>query len=217
MKFPDFKNELLYSAQGFLPVGCDEVGVAPLAGPVVAAACMLDKNSIGKYRSKTKWYARVRDSKTTNEEEREILLQKILPHCIAYGVGEVWPEEIDKLNIHHASRKAMKLAVEQLISNLKDKKTVENKKIFIIIDGRFKIPDIEFEQKTVVKGDLKVLSIAAASIIAKVHRDNIMRELDQKFPNYGFKNHKGYGTKQHYNAIEKHGICDIHRRSFVKQ
>src|SRR6185369_8430312 len=103
MVFPDFKNELQYLEQGYdFIIGCDEVGVSPLAGPVVAAACLLDPISIGKYRTKNKWYFRVRDSKTTNEVERQILLKEIFKNAIAYGIGAVWQKDIDKLNIHNA-------------------------------------------------------------------------------------------------------------------
>src|SRR5437868_1952084 len=107
MRFPNFKSELKYMQKGYnFVAGCDEVGVSPLAGPVVAAACLLDPKSIGKYRSKNKWYYRVRDSKTTSPKEREILLKQILKNTLAYGVGEVWQKDIDTLNIHHASLKA---------------------------------------------------------------------------------------------------------------
>src|SRR5438477_2265068 len=122
MKFPSFNNELKCLNEGYEYVaGCDEVGVAPLAGPVVAAACILNKDSIGKYRSRNKWYARVRDSKTTSEEEREILLKEILKNCVAYGVGEVWQEDIDRLNIHHATLLAMQLAILELRRKIEDK------------------------------------------------------------------------------------------------
>lgn len=213
MRFPTFKNELECLQSGYTYVaGCDEVGVAPLAGPVVAAACILDHNSIGRYRSKNKWYHRVRDSKTTNEEEREVLLKEILEHTVAYGIGEVWQEEIDVLNIHHASRKAMRLATENLLSKV----STPDAKVILFIDGRFKIPEIEVEQKVVVKGDSVILSISAASIIAKVHRDNIMKKLHQEFPQYGFLANKGYPTLAHRKALKEYGITRVHRKSFVK-
>ncbi|OGJ03337.1 ribonuclease HII [Candidatus Nomurabacteria bacterium RIFCSPLOWO2_12_FULL_46_14] len=213
MQFPDFKSESEYLAKGYKYVaGCDEAGRGPLAGPVVAAACVLDKNSIGKYRSKNKWYARVRDSKTITEEEREILLQKILPNCLAWGVGAVWPAEIDRLNIHHASLLAMRRAVAELMKNLPKKQG----RIFLLVDGRFQIPELQMGQQSIIDGDALSLSIAAASIIAKAHRDAIMRRLDASFPQYGFARHKGYGTKEHTSAIHKFGICDLHRKSFIK-
>lgn len=218
MRFPSFKNERKCLEDGYAFVaGCDEVGMGPLAGPVVAAACILDPNSIGKYRSKDKWYARVRDSKTTNEEEREILLREILKHTVAFGVGEVWQAEIDQLNIHHASMLAMRRSIENLLSNLPPLTS----HLKILIDGRFMIPKLEMgnwklEQKAVIDGDALILSISAASIIAKVHRDKIMHTLHAKFPQYGFKNHKGYGTPEHKIALKKFGITDVHRKSFVK-
>jgi ribonuclease HII len=211
MRFPDFKNELKYLKKGFdLVAGCDEVGMGPLAGPVVAAACILDPKSIGKYRTRNKWYHRVRDSKTINEGEREVLQKEILKNCLAYGVGEVWQEEIDQLNIHHASLLAMRRAVEGLLEKIK------GEKVFLLVDGRFKIPEILVEQKAVIDGDALILSISAASIIAKVHRDKIMHLLHQKFPQYGFKNHKGYSTREHKVALKKWGISQVHRKSFVK-
>jgi ribonuclease HII len=221
MRFPHFKNELKYIGEGYdFVAGCDEVGVSPLAGPVVAAACILDPESVGRYRTKSKWYYRVRDSKTTNESERQILLKEILEHTVAYGVGVVWHEEIDALNIHHASLKAMRLANEELLQKIEKIKNTDIKspqKILLFIDGRFKIPNLPVDQKTVVAGDSEILSISAASIIAKVHRDNIMRELDSKFPEYGFKNHKGYNTREHQEAIKKFGATPFHRRSFFQK
>jgi ribonuclease HII len=213
MKFPDYKREIESIAQGYsFAAGCDEVGVAPLAGPVVAAACILRADSIGKYRSKNKWYSRVRDSKTTSGKERETLLEEILKNIIAYGVGEVWQDEIDSLNIHHASLKAMRLAVEDMMSKLPN----AGEKIFLFIDGRFKIPDIKVDQKNIIDGDALVLSISAASIIAKVHRDKIMKDLHEKFPVYGFDRHKGYATSAHRAAIKKYGPIAAHRKSFLK-
>jgi ribonuclease HII len=222
MRFPTYRNELKYMSQGYnFVAGCDEVGVSPLAGPVVAAACLLNPVSIGKYRSKNKWYCRVRDSKTTNEIERQILLKKILENTIVYGVGEVWQEEIDRLNIHNASLRAMKLATEELLQKIAELGK-NSQKILLFVDGRFKIPelysaDVVLHQKSVIAGDSQILSISAASIIAKVHRDNIMRELDGRFPEYGFAKHKGYNTKEHQNAIKKFGVTELHRRSFFKK
>lgn len=217
MQHPHFKNELVAIEKGFLAVGCDEVGRGPLAGPVVAAACVLDPESIGKYCSKNKWYARVRDSKMTSEEEREVLLEKILEHTLAHGLGIIWQDQIDKINIHNASLLAMRRAVEDLLSKLAHNTPSRSRRIVIFVDGRFTIPGLpNIEQKSIISGDAQVLSIAAASIIAKVHRDNIMKELHKKFPDYGFSRHKGYGTKQHKLAIKKHGITEVHRKSFMK-
>ena len=221
MKFPDFKNEKEKLEQGFsFIIGCDEVGVSPLAGPVVAAACIIDPKCIGTYRSKNKWYYRVRDSKTTNEKERDILLQEILPNCLAFGLGEVSPEEIDTINIHHASILAKKKAIEEVLRKI-ESKAGESDKFFLFVDGLFGIKNLEHpkfhvEQKAVVAGDEKILSISAASIIAKVHRDGILKQYEAKFPDYGFAKHKGYNTKAHRAAILKNGVTDIHRRSFLR-
>lgn len=209
MRFPTFKNELKCIEDGFLVVGCDEVGRGPLAGPVVACACVLDHSSIND--EEDRWHARVRDSKTISEKEREELCAKIMQNSLAWGIGEVWQEEIDEINIHNATLLAMKRAVEALLA-----KVDKAEKYFIFIDGRFKIPDLLHQQKTIVKGDAEVLSIAAASIIAKVHRDNIMKKFDVEFPQYGFRNHKGYGTKEHQNALKKWGPVALHRRTFLK-
>jgi ribonuclease HII len=210
MRFPDFKKELKYIDDGYLVIGCDEVGRGPLAGPVVAAACILDHKSIDD-KSLDKWYSRIRDSKTIKEEEREILNEKILHNSTVYGIGEVWQEEIDNINIHNASLLAMKRAIDDLMNKIK----IRVDKIVILIDGKFTISGLNIKQESIIDGDALILSISAASIIAKVHRDRIMKENHDKFPVYGFDNHKGYATKEHKNAIKKHGICPIHRRSFV--
>src|SRR3989344_3906305 len=213
MQFPDFKNEIKCFAEGYtLVVGCDEAGRGPVAGPVVAAACVLDKNSIGKNRTKNKWYARVRDSKLITEAERNILEKEIKSHVLAWGVGEVSHKEVDKINIHNASLLAMRRAVENLLQKAKSVK----QKAFLFVDGRFKIPELTIEQKSVIDGDAKILSISAASIIAKVYRDNIMERLDGEFPGYGFAKHKGYGTKEHQRALSKFGPTIVHRKSFLE-
>lgn len=206
MKFPTYKHESKKIEQGFkLIAGCDEVGIAPLAGPVVAATVILDSASIGKQRSKTKWWYRVRDSKTTNEKERIELVSFIQDHCLDFAVGVVSHETIDEINIHHAAMKAMSESVERL----------KLKPEFIFLDGIHKIKNISIHQEPVVDGDVKILSIAAASIVAKVARDKILAEYDQQFPQYGFVKHKGYGTKEHQNAILKHGVLPVHRKSFT--
>ncbi|MEK7569626.1 MAG: ribonuclease HII [Patescibacteria group bacterium] len=211
MQFPNFKSELECIAKGYsLVLGCDEAGRGPVAGPVVAAACVLNPATIGGKRSKSKWYYRVRDSKLTTEGEREILDGEIKNHALAWGVGEVSHKGIDKINIHNASLLAMRRAVENLLGEVK------NKKAFLFVDGKFKIPGLEIGQVSVIDGDAKILSIAAASIIAKVHRDNIMKRLDGKFPGYGFARHKGYSTREHRQALAKLGISLVHRKTFVR-
>jgi ribonuclease HII len=211
MIFPTFKIETEKLAQGFtLVAGCDEVGRGPLAGPVVAAAVILNPSSVSGRRSKTKWWARVRDSKTTSEKERQTLALFIEENCLARSVGTVSHETIDELNIHNAALSAMKLAVDGLTPRPN----------YLLVDGRHIIKGIkDFEQMWVVDGDAKVLSIAAASIIAKVARDNMLNDLHEQYPSYGFKLNKGYSTKFHREALRRDGPCPVHRKSFglVKQ
>lgn len=217
MKFPTFKNELECLANGHtLAAGCDEVGVAPVAGPVVAAAVVIDPQTVRGYRSKSKWFYRVRDSKTTYEDERPELAEEIKAHCLAYGIGEVAPAEIDQINIHNASLLAMKNAVAAMLRSLEN---IEQHRIFLFLDGRFVIKDLGFEnitQKAVVDGDALILSISAASIIAKVHRDSLLRDMDLRYPQYGFGKHKGYPTREHRKALLEHGPIELHRKSFLK-
>lgn len=205
MKFPTYKNETQKHLEGFLNVaGCDEVGIAPLAGPVVAATVVLDPASIGRQRSKSKWWYRVRDSKTTTEEERDELVKFIQDHCLDFAVGVVSHETIDEINIHQAAMLAMKKSVDGL-QRVPD---------FLFLDGIHKIKSIPVTQQTVIGGDAKVLSISAASIVAKVARDKILHELHQNFPMYGFDQHKGYGTKRHREALVKYGVTPSHRTTF---
>jgi ribonuclease HII len=206
MQFPTYKYEQQKIAEGILKVaGCDEVGIAPLAGPVVAAAVILDASSIGKQRSKSKWWYRVRDSKTVSEKERAELVEFIKDHCLDYSVGIVSHETIDEINIFNAAQ----LAMRQSINFLKEKPR------YVFIDGLHKVRGLDVEQRAVVDGDAKVLSIAAASIIAKVTRDKILCELDELFPVYGFMKHKGYPTAAHRLALTKHGVSPFHRTSFA--
>lgn len=207
MIFPTFKYETEKLLQGFEYIaGCDEVGVAPLAGPVVSAAVILDKASISGRRTKSKWWYRVRDSKTVNEKERETLVDFIKDHCLTYGIGVVSHETIDQLNIYHAAMAAMKDALASL----------SIKPQFVFIDGNHKIKNLsDIKQEAVVDGDAKILSISAASIIAKVSRDKIMNELHAQFPCYNFHLNKGYPTKFHREALVKHGAAPVHRRSFA--
>lgn len=205
MKFPTYKHETQKLADGFkLVAGCDEVGIAPLAGPVVSATVILDSGSIGKQRSKSKWWYRVRDSKTTTEKERADLVMFIQDHCIDYAVGIVSRETIDEINIHNAAILAMRKSVEGL-KQLPD---------FIFLDGIHKIKTINIPQQPVISGDAKILSISAASITAKVARDALLRKLHEQYPMYGFDSHKGYPTKFHRVALEKFGLTPEHRRSF---
>ena len=175
--------------------GIDEAGRGPLAGPVVASAVVFPKEIL---------LDGINDSKKLSEKKREELFEQIFENAISVGVGIVSHEEIDALNILNATFEAMKRAVKKL--------SVQPQ--HLLIDGnRFSESEIPFT--TIVKGDAKCFSIAAASIIAKVTRDKIMKELHQQFPHYGFAKHKGYPTKSHVEAIQKFGLSEFHRRSFV--
>lgn len=206
MPYPTYKYEIQKMSDGYkLIAGCDEVGIGPLAGPVVAATVILDSQSIVGSRGKSKWWSRVRDSKMVSEKERNELVRVIKDHCLDLHVGIVSSEIIDRINIHQAAMLAMKKSVQAL-------KIIPD---FLFLDGIHKIKNISILQEAVVSGDTKILSIAAASIVAKVARDQIMIELHELYPNYGFVKHKGYPTIQHKAAILKFGVKPIHRKSFL--
>lgn len=183
--------------QGYVNVaGVDEVGRGPLAGPVVAAAVILphDFDVLG-----------IDDSKKLSEKRREELYEVITEKAVAWGIGMADHETIDEINILQAAKLAMKRALAEL-------EDVD----YITFDA-MKIEDIDIPQESVIKGDSKILAIAAASIVAKVTRDRMMMEYAKQYPGYGFEKNKGYGTKAHYEGISEHGICPIHRRSFLKK
>lgn len=177
--------------------GVDEAGRGPLAGPVYAAAVVLEKGQT---------IEGVNDSKKLSEKKRELLFDKIINECKDYSIGTASEKEIDELNILQATFLAMKRAVDGL----------SVKPDCALVDGN-QIPNLDCDVTTVVKGDAKSESIAAASILAKVSRDRYMLEMAEKYPQFGFEKHKGYGTKLHYEMIEKYGICDIHRKTFLKK
>lgn len=177
-----------------LVAGCDEVGMSPLAGPVVAAAVILPVGCrLG-----------ADDSKKLTAEEREELAPKIRAEAIAFGIGEVSVEEIEALNIYWAGIEAMRRALRALAPAPQ----------MILLDAR-KIKDLDIPQRAIVHGDALSLSIAAASIVAKTHRDAQMIEYDKKYPGYGFARHKGYPVREHYDALAKLGPLPIHRPSFA--
>ncbi len=186
-----------YEALGVI-CGIDEAGRGPLAGPVAAAAVILPEDCRILY---------VNDSKKLSEKRREELYEEIREKAVSVGVGIVSPGRIDEINILQATYEAMREAVSQL-SPVPE----------VALNDAVTIPGLspEIRQVPIVKGDAKSLSIAAASIIAKVTRDRIMREYDKLYPEYGFAGHKGYGSTEHIRAIREHGICPIHRRSFLK-
>lgn len=177
--------------------GVDEAGRGPLAGPVVAAAAILNVDDDFIY---------LNDSKKVTPKRRDILYGDIMNRTI-YGIGIVSAEEIDEMNILQATYKAMRMAIDKL-----------SKRPEVLLNDAEIIPGIDesIHQEKIIKGDAKSVSIAAASILAKVTRDRYMEELGEKYPEYGFEKHKGYGTKAHIEAIKKYGITPEHRKTFLK-
>lgn len=176
--------------------GIDEAGRGPLFGPVVAACCVLPKDF--KLEGLT-------DSKQLTEKKREKYIEYIKQNCIAYGIGIIDNKEIDKINIYEASRKAMMMAIKEV-----------RKKINVdyVLTDAMPLPDLDIPHMSIIKGDAKSISIAAASVIAKVTRDHLMIEIDKKYPEYGFASHKGYPTRKHIAAINKYGLIDGYRLTY---
>jgi ribonuclease HII len=190
------QHERRARADGFSVIaGVDEVGRGPLAGPVVAAAAILPPDFAS---------AEINDSKSISEAQRRRALALILA-VADIGIGVVSVEEIDRVNIHRANMHAIKLAVEDL----------GRRPDIVLIDGARPAPGLRILQRAIVRGDKLSMSIAAASIVAKVVRDRMMVEFDKKYPQYMFAKHKGYGTAEHMASIRENGICPIHRRSFA--
>ena len=175
--------------------GIDEAGRGPLAGPVVAATVILPSDHD---------YLYLNDSKKVTEKRRDALFDEIRETAVSFGIGMASPERIDEINILQADYEAMRDAFHQL-SPVPD----------VLLNDAVTIPGIDARQVNIIKGDAKSVSIAAASILAKVTRDRIMKEYDLLYPEYGFARHKGYGTAEHREAILKYGPCPIHRRSFL--
>lgn len=191
-------TEKEYFEKGFTAVaGVDEVGRGPLAGPVVCAAVILPLEE-------EKRIAGIDDSKKLSAKKREQLAEKIRQTARAFAICEVSAEEIDQINILQATRLCMKRAVESLAVPAD----------MVLTDGNMTL-DIAAPQRSIVKGDALVCSIGAASILAKVYRDALMKEYAKEFPEYGFEQNAGYGTAAHIRAIREHGICRIHRKTFV--
>ena len=196
---PDFELEAAAMSRGYNAVcGVDEAGRGPLAGPVCAAAVILDPDTE---------ISGINDSKKLSEKKREALFDVITEKAVAYGIAFATVEEIEEHNILNATYLAMNRAIEQL----------ENKADFALVDGNRVPVGITIDCQTVVKGDAKSMSVAAASILAKVTRDRLLLEYDEKFPQYNFAKHKGYGTAEHMDAIRKFGPCEVHRPSFLKK
>lgn len=194
----DYSIENEYKAKGYnIICGIDEAGRGPLAGPVYAAAVILPPDCV---------IDGLNDSKKLTEKKREKLFDEIKEKALAYGIASADEKEIDEINILNATFLAMKRAVDSL----------SVKPDLALVDGNQK-PHTGIEEVTVVKGDAKSMSIAAASVLAKVSRDRFMLETAKKYPQYEFERHKGYGTKLHYEKIAQYGVCEIHRRTFLKK
>ena len=183
-----------YEKEGLI-CGIDEVGRGPLAGPVVAGAVILPKNCEILY---------LNDSKQLSAEKREQLYDVILEHAVAVGIGIVSPQRIDEINILQATYEAMRQAIEKL-----------NPQPAVLLNDAVRIPQVAIQQVPIIKGDAKSVSIAAASIVAKVTRDRMMEQYEEVFPGYGFARNKGYGSKEHIEALQTMGATAIHRRSFI--
>ena len=193
MKTPGFWQE---SDEGALVIcGIDEAGRGPLAGPVAAGAVILPADHDILY---------LNDSKKLSAKKRDMLFDQIREEAVSWAVGLVEPARIDEINILQATYEAMRIAIGKLTARPD-----------VLVNDAVTIPGVLIPQVPVIKGDAKCISIAAASILAKVTRDRIMEEMDAKYPEYGFAKHKGYGTKEHMDAIREHGPCPIHRRTFI--
>ena len=190
----EFENQAISEGFRFI-AGVDEVGRGCLAGAVVAAACILDlSKSLPEF---------LNDSKKLSEKKRRQIDKEIRQSAIAFSIAQVEAEEIDEINILQATKKAMRLAIENLAP----------KADYLLIDA-LQLKEISLPQKAIIKGDAISASIAAASILAKTYRDNLMCKLAETYPEYGFEKHVGYGTKAHFEAIKKHGACPLHRKTF---
>ena len=196
LQLKEKENELREKGFKFI-CGIDEAGRGPLAGPVVVASVIMPADSM---------IEGVNDSKKISEKKREELYEKIIKEAISYGVAIIGQDEIDKVNILNATKKGLTISLQELTQ----------KPDLILVDALNHIDTLGIPYDSIIKGDAKCYSIAAASIIAKVTRDRIMREWDKIYPEYGFEKHKGYGTASHIKAIREFGLCPIHRKTFTK-
>jgi ribonuclease HII len=223
MKHYPFKFEKNLQRKGYeIIIGIDEAGRGPLAGPVAAAAVALRKIQIPSNKSQTnsksqiqnlKQYRLIRDSKLLSEKQREALYDFICEN-FHVGIGICDHKTIDRINILQATYLAMKKAIASLTRSMKHEVRIKNRKTIILVDGNKIVPNCSYEQRAIIGGDKLVKSISVASIIAKVTRDRIMRQMHKIYPDYCFDRHKGYGTALHYKQLKKHGPCEIHRKSF---
>lgn len=194
-------EEHLYNEGTKYICGIDEAGRGPLAGPVVVGAVIMPRDSKLEFMN---------DSKKVTAKRRDVLYNQITETAIAYGVGIVSQEEIDEINILNATKKGLHIALGQVIEKLNKKPDI------ILVDALREIDTYGITYESIVKGDATCYSISAASIIAKVTRDRIMEEWDEIYPMYEFKQHKGYGTAKHIQAIKEYGPCPLHRKTFIK-
>lgn len=198
------KYERQLAVEGYsLIAGIDEAGRGPLAGPV-AAACVI-------FKSEGPFVKGADDSKKLSEKRRESLFEEIKEKSFAYGISLVDNHRIDEINILQATYEAMRNALEEAI------KMADDKMPGILLVDHVHIPQVEIPQISITHGDAQSVSIASASILAKVSRDRLMKQFDEEFPQYGFAKHKGYGTKAHYEAIAQYGPSEIHRMTFLKK
>ena len=196
---PTYEEEAVLLEQGHgIVAGVDEAGRGSLAGPVVAGAAILPVHPSGE------WLLGVQDSKRLTPRQRELSLQCMQDAPVLMATGVASSVEIDTIGIIEATRTAMARAIDALPIRPQ----------FLLLDA-IMLPDIDIPQRSIIKGDAKCLSIAAASIVAKVTRDSLMRDLDKEYPGYGFAQHKGYGTRQHMEGLENIGPCDVHRFTFA--
>ena len=192
MNLYEYEEKLYKDGVNFI-AGVDEVGRGPLNGPVVSACVVLPKNFV---------LEGLNDSKKLTEKKRNAFYDTIMKEALGVGIGIVSPEEIDEINIYEAAKKSMILAIENCNSNIEH----------VLIDA-MKL-DLDIPSTSIIKGDAKSITIAAASVITKVTRDRMMYELDEKYPMYGYKSHKGYPTKKHIEAINKYGLIDGYRKTY---
>lgn len=197
----EFETAVSTETSIFHIAGLDEAGRGALAGPVVAAAVILPLQS----QTALAEFAHVNDSKQLSAKKRETFYARITQHALTYGIGVINANVIDEIGIIPATKLAMKTAVSQLTPLAE----------YLLIDGRIRLKDLNLPQQSIIKGDSKSISIAAASILAKVTRDRLMVEQDSHYPEYCFAQHKGYGTQLHRDHIEKLGPCPIHRHTFA--
>lgn len=191
-KLKEFERQ--YEYLGYV-CGIDEVGRGPLAGPVVAGAVILPKDCKILY---------INDSKKLSEKKREELYDVIMSEAVSVGLGYNSPERIDEINILRATYEAMREAISKL-----------SVRPDVLLNDAVTIPEVDIKQVPIIKGDAKSISIGAASIVAKVTRDRLMVEYDKIYPEYGFASNKGYGTREHIDALKKYGKCPIHRDTFI--